>query len=94
MYESITPAIILTITQIIISTIAAFALLIITIGRTFKNRIDKNEAAITDIEAVITETRDNLFKDYVTKNDINILMDRIIDQLNRIEEKLDHKKDK
>lgn len=75
------------ITQIIISTITVFALLIITIGRTFKNRLDKNETAIT-------KTRDALFKDYITKNDVNKLMDRIIIQLDRIESTLNHKKDK
>jgi len=79
MYESIT--------HIIISTIAAFALLISTIGRTFKSRIDKNEAAIT-------ETRTTLFKEYATKNDVSALTDRIITQLDRIENTLNHKKDK
>ena len=90
MYESIT--------QIIISTIAAFALLITTIGRTLKNRVDKNETAIS-------ETRDSLFKEYATKNDLSDLkndfnkhIDRMINhldkRLDKIENKIDRKKDK
>ena len=71
------------ITDILIFIIASYALLIAIIGKTFKNRIDKNEAAITEI-----------FKEYATKNEVNTSVNRIIDQLNRIENKLDHKKDK
>ena len=79
MYESIT--------QIIIYILTAFALLILAIVKNLRNRIDKNEAEIT-------RTRDTLLTEYATKNDVNTLTDRIIVQLNRIENKLDHKRDK
>lgn len=73
--------------QVLISTVTAFAFLILTIGRSFKGRIDTHEK-------IITETRAILFKEYATKNEVDTSVDRIIDQLNRIENKLDHKKDK
>lgn len=86
-----------TITQIIVSITTVFTLLFAIIGKILKNSIDKNRIdknRIDKNEAAITETRTILFKEYATKTEVNTSVDRIITQLNRIENKLDHKKDK
>lgn len=56
----------------------------------YKNQKSQN----AKLEEKINQIETTLFKDYLSKDDINLLLDRIITQLDRIENKLDNKKDK
>lgn len=72
--------------------------LVAMVYRNLRNRLDKSEAEIKNRidknEEEIGWIKTTLFKDYLCKDDINRLMDKILAKLDIIESKLDHKKDK
>lgn len=57
------------------------------IFKNLKSRIDKNENDTENLKIT-------LLKDYVTKIDVNVLLERINASLIRIESKIDKKEDK
>ena len=51
--------------------------------------IRTNATEIKRIDILLNKTREEVAKDYVTKNELTISIDRVIDRLDKLDEKMD-----
>ena len=51
--------------------------------------IRTNATELKRIDILLNKTREEVAKDYVTKNELTISIDRVIDRLDKLDEKMD-----
>ncbi len=51
--------------------------------------IRNNATELKRIDILLNKTREEVAKDYVTKNELTISIDRVIDRLDKLDEKMD-----
>ena len=51
--------------------------------------IKTNATELKRVDILINKTREEIAKDYVTKSELTVSIDRVIDRLDRLDEKID-----